>query len=79
VIPQSEWAVSVDVWNWMNPGPRQVEIEHVEECLLAFADWQRAISEGRPGDDITELLSRHHEFARRVPDGLLVVLTEEEE
>jgi hypothetical protein len=79
VIPQSEWMVSVEVWNYMNPGSSPVEIEHVEECLLAFTDWQRAIYEGRPGDHITELLCRHHEFARRLPDQLVLVLTEEDE
>ena len=75
MIPQNEWGVSVDVWNYMRPGVCPVEIEHVEDCLLAFLDWQLCIAEGRP---CTDLLERHHEFARRIPDQLLLILCEED-
>lgn len=78
VRPRSEWSREISIWNDRNPDQRPAEPEHVEEALLALARWRCCIAAGRPADERERYLERHHYFARRVPDELLLLLTDDE-
>jgi hypothetical protein len=68
----------VRCWNLVALPEQTVELEHVEECLLSHARWQCAIANGEPPDARDDYLARHQEFAKRVPDALLLILTDDE-
>ena len=66
------------VLDWNKERPQFVPWEIVEECLLAFWRWQASILTLRPVCEVCEHLVRHHEFANKVPDELLLLLSDDD-
>lgn len=54
-----------------------VEWDAVHECIAAYRRWQAAILTSRPPDEVLDHLLRHNEFAGKIPDQLLLMLTDE--
>jgi len=65
------------VTGWNATAEPFVPFEIVEECLAAFRRWQVAILTYRPPNEVLDHLLRHNEFAGKIPDQLLLLLTED--
>lgn len=74
MLPLTEAREIVSGWN--ATATPYVPWETVQECLTAFRRWQVAILTGHTPEGITAHLLRHNEFARKIPDQLLLLLTE---
>ena len=77
MLPLAEAREVVTGWN--QTAVPFVPLETVEECMAAFARWQIAIACHAQPDKTLEYLQAHNEFARRIPDELLLMLFEAED
>lgn len=79
MLPIADARLVLDAWNERHPDTQFVPWETVYECLTAFRRWQLAILTRAPPDHVIEHLTRHNEFARRIPDALIAQLTEDDD
>jgi hypothetical protein len=75
MLPLTEARQFVTGWN--ATATPYVPWEVAEECLTAYRRWQVAILTGHAPEAITAHLLRHNEFARKLPDELLLMLMDE--
>ena len=78
MVPFHHARVIVAHWNELHPN-QFVPWETAAECLTAFERWQSASATQQPAHKTTEHLIRHNEFARRIPDNLMLLLVDEDD
>lgn len=77
MAPLDEAEAIVSQWNETHTD--YVPWVRVKACTLAYSDWQEAIAKDRPPGEVTAHLIRHHDFARWIPDELLLLLMDDED
>jgi hypothetical protein len=75
MLPLSEAKEIVSGWN--QTAVPFTPWETVQECLFAYRRGQIATLAGHPPEVIAGHLLRHNEFARKIPDELLLMLMDE--
>lgn len=78
MLPRDTWRDIVAGWNTDLPPEKKVAAEYVEECLLSLERWRQGVRDGWEPESLDFWLALHQQFARRIPDELLLLLTDDE-